>query len=98
MLYEESKPYTVQVRQRGQVTIPRKLRESLAIDDGDTLTVVPVGEALVLVPRALRVPELADRLASMMDEAGMSLGDLLEDLPRIREELYRERYEPDRAD
>lgn len=98
MLYEESKPYTVQVRQRGQVTIPRKLRESLAIDDGDTLTVVPVGEALVLVPRTLRVPELADRLASMMDEAGLSLGDLLDDLPRIREELYRERYDPGRAD
>lgn len=92
MLYDD-RPYSIQVRQRGQVTIPRRLRESLAIEDGDTLTVLPVGETLVLVPRQLRTPELIDRLAEVLDESGMTLNDLLADLPRIRETIYRERYQ-----
>lgn len=98
MLYDEPKPYHVQVRQRGQVTLPRKLRESLAIEEGDTLVAVPVGDTLMLLPQRLRVPELADQLAGMMEKAGLSLADLLEDLPRIREELYRERYETGREE
>ena len=31
------------------------------------------------------------QIANMMDEAGVTLTDLLEDLPKIREEIYRER-------
>lgn len=98
MIYDESKPYRLQVRQRGQVTIPQKLREVLAIEEGDTLVAVPVGDTLMLLPQRLRVPELADRLAGLMENAGLSLAELLEDLPRIREELYRERYEIGRED
>jgi AbrB family looped-hinge helix DNA binding protein len=98
MLTSELKPYSVQVRQRGQVTIPQRLRESLAIEDGDTLTVLQVGDALLLAPRALKTPALMDRLADMLDESGVTLADLLSDLPRIREEIYRERYQTNRED
>ncbi len=93
MLYSELKPYSIQVRQRGQLTLPRRLRESLAIEDGDTLTVFQVGETLLLAPRVLKTPEMIDRLADMLDESGVTLADLLADLPRIREEIYRERYQ-----
>lgn len=75
------------------MTIPRRLRESLAIEDGDTLTVFQVGDALLLAPRPLQTPLLMDRMADMLDESGMTLADLLADLPRIREEIYRERYQ-----
>lgn len=92
MVYD-SRPVRVLVRQRGQLTIPRNLRESLSIEDGDTLELVPVGDTLVIAPRPLQAPALADRLAGLMEEAGLSLADLLDELPRIREELYRERYE-----
>lgn len=93
MLYDDVRQYPIQVRQRGQVTIPRKVRESLAIEDGDTLVLLPVGETLILVPRQLRAPELMDRLASMLEASDVSLVDLLSDLPRIRESIYRERQQ-----
>lgn len=93
MLYEDSQSVRVLVRQRGQLTIPRKLRESLSIEEGDTLELLPIGDTLVIAPRPLLVPALADRLASMVDAAGLSLADLLDELPRIREESYREQYE-----
>lgn len=92
MLYNDLRPYPIQIRQRGQLTIPRKLRESFAIEDGDTLTILPVGDTLVLAPRALRSAELIDRLADMLDESDLSMAELLADLPRIREAIYSERY------
>ena len=92
-MLSDDRPYPIQARQRGQVTIPRRLRESLAIKDGDTLTVFQVGDALILTPRQLRTTELIDRMAEMLEQSGMTLNDLLADLPRIREEIYRERYQ-----
>ncbi len=93
MLNDDLRQYPIQVRQRGQVTIPRKVRESMAIEDGDTLVLLPVGETLILVPRQLRAPELMDRLAGMLEESEVSLADLLADLPGIRETIYRERQQ-----
>lgn len=95
MLYDELKPYAVQIRRRGQLTIPRQLRESLDIGDGDTLTALQFGDALVLASRVLQTPGLTERLASMLDEEGVTLADMLADLPRIREELTSERYRVD---
>ena len=93
MPYDDLRQYPIQVRQRGQVTIPRKVRESLAIEEGDTLVLLPVGETMILVPRQSRAPELMDRLAHMLEESDVSLADLLADLPGIRETIYRERQQ-----
>jgi bifunctional DNA-binding transcriptional regulator/antitoxin component of YhaV-PrlF toxin-antitoxin module len=88
----ETQKFAIQVRQRGQVTIPQKVRAALSIDEGDVLTAVQVGEALVLTPKRLKGPDLADKFARLMEQQGVSLADLLEDMPQIREELYQERY------
>lgn len=84
--------YTVQVRQRGQITLPSQARQALALAEGDALTLWQVGDALVLTSQAPRFPALADRLAELLDETGLSLADLLQDLPRIRSDIYRETY------
>ena len=88
----ETRSFTVQVRQRGQLTIPRKLRDALSIFEGDTLTLLQVGDVMLLSSKTLRTVELADRITGIMEDAGLTLADLLEDLPKVREELYRERY------
>jgi parallel beta-helix repeat protein len=42
--------------------------------------------------KVLRGPELGDKFVALMEEEGITLADLLEDLPKIREEIYREKY------
>ena len=84
--------YTIQVRRHGRITIPRPLREALAIEDGDTLTLLPLGDMLVITPRRLETPTLIDQMADMLDDSGLTLTDLLSDLPQIRESLYQEQY------
>jgi len=87
-----SQRFTAQIRQRGQLTIPQKLRESLAINDGDTMTLLQLGDNILLTPKSLRTFELGDQLTNMMAEEGLTLADLLNDLPQIRQEIYQEKY------
>lgn len=84
--------YTAQVRQRGQFTIPQKIRELLSIEEGDSLTVLMVGDAILLTPKTIRTQGLAEKIADMLDADGISLADLLQDLPQIRADIYQERY------
>lgn len=87
----ESQQFTVRMRSRGQVTIPRKLRDTLSMEDGDALTLVQMGDAIFLASKPPRTYELSNKIADMMDEKGLTLADLLEDLPKIREEILQER-------
>ncbi len=87
----DSQPFTVRMRSRGQVTIPRKLRDTLSIEDGDMLTFMQVGKGVFLMPKPPRVYELAKEISEIMEQEGVTLADLLEDLPKIREEILQER-------
>jgi AbrB family looped-hinge helix DNA binding protein len=84
--------FTIQVRQRGQVTIPSQVRDALAINEGDTLTLVQIGDALLVTPKRLRGPELGEQFVALMEEKDVALADLLQDLSTIREEIFAERY------
>jgi AbrB family looped-hinge helix DNA binding protein len=88
----ETQDFTIQVRQRGQITIPKKVREALSISEGDILTLVQVDEVFLLIPKKLKGAEITDRFTALMEAQGLTLNDLLEDLPQIRKELYEERW------
>lgn len=85
-----TKTYTVRLRGRGQVTIPKPVREQLAAAEGDMLTLLQLDDLLILSPQELRVPALQARFKEEMEEAGVSLADLLEGLAAEREAIYRE--------
>lgn len=82
----------VKVRARGQLTIPAALRKDLHIEDEAPLTIVKVGEALLLTPQTLKVDAVAKKALREMKKAGLSLEDLLADLDRQRTRYNRERY------
>ena len=45
----------------------------------------------MLIPRQPQVPRLADKIAGLMEEEGVSLADLLQGLKEEREAIWRER-------
>jgi bifunctional DNA-binding transcriptional regulator/antitoxin component of YhaV-PrlF toxin-antitoxin module len=83
---------TVKVRGRGQLTIPASLRKDLNLDDDAALTVVKVGDVLLLTPRKLIGDAVAKKAARAMKQAGVKLDDLLADLGKQRERYTQERY------
>lgn len=41
---------TVKIGRRGQITIPREIRRKLGLNQGDTITLIPEGEQVILRP------------------------------------------------
>jgi bifunctional DNA-binding transcriptional regulator/antitoxin component of YhaV-PrlF toxin-antitoxin module len=86
---------TVQVRQRGTLTLPAELLEKYGIQPGDTFRLVDLDGIFVLTPMVTMVPELAREIERARMEAGLSIEELLSGLREQRERYYREKYAGD---
>jgi AbrB family looped-hinge helix DNA binding protein len=79
--------FKVQVVRRGLITLPKELREQNRIDEGDTLTLIDLGEGVfVMSPRRSRVDEIANKLAREWRESGETLESMLTALREVRAE------------
>lgn len=81
---------TVQVRQRGTLTLPATLRDKYGIKPGDTFRLVDLDGVFVLTPMVPMVPELAREIDRFRQEAGVSVEELL---TVLREQRARYRSE-----
>lgn len=88
---------TVQVNQRGTLTLPAELRAKYNIEPGDTFHLVDLDGIFVLTPMVPMVPELAREIERARVEAGLTIEDLLEGLRERRERYYLEKYSGERA-
>lgn len=76
---------TIQVRERGVITLPADLREKYKIDTGQIFRLVDLDGIFVFVPMVPIVPELANEIERLRLEAGLSMEDLLVSLREQRE-------------
>ena len=93
---------TVQIRQRGTLTLPAELRDKYGIRNGDIFRLVDLDGVFVLTPMVPMVPELAREIEQMRQEAGLTTQELLVSLREQHETYYTEKYdastdEPDQA-
>lgn len=71
-------PAVIQVRERGQFTIPAEIRRAMDIQDGDVFSLVWIGDTLIATRKRLVAPEVATAIEALMQEEGVTLEDLLE--------------------
>lgn len=84
---------TLQMRAKGSITIPADLRKKYLLDDGDVFTLIDLGDgSFVLSPRVSIVPKLVAEMEAIREEAGVTVAEMLADVPEIRRQLYEERY------
>ena len=84
-----SDPITLQMAQRGVLTLPKSLREAYNLEAGDTLTLIDLGGVFVLSPRRSEVDRLADQIAGDLAQRGESLESMLLALRDVREQYGR---------
>lgn len=85
-------PTSVKVWRRGQLTIPKALREALHLEGDSHLSAFVVGSCLVLTPKRLLRASLARDIQRSMKAQGLTLEDLLEDLKKERRRYNKEAY------
>jgi AbrB family looped-hinge helix DNA binding protein len=92
MIATKEKPFYTEVRERGQVTIPKKLRDQYCLSEGSQLAVIPMGKAILLAPRPLPLDEARRKLMAIMRDSGISLKDMLKGLDEEREKIAKKHY------
>ena len=77
--------FQVQVVRRGIITLPKELREHNSIEEGDMLTLIDLGDGVVVIsPQRSRVDEIANKLAREWQDSGESLESMLSTLREVR--------------
>lgn len=71
---------SLSVRERGQVTLPKALRDALEIETGDRVRAVQVGDAIVLTPQRLELDALRKEFRRLMKKYQITPDDLLREL------------------
>jgi AbrB family looped-hinge helix DNA binding protein len=79
---------TIQIRQRGTLTLPADLREKYGIREGDSFRLIDLDGIFVLTPMVTMVPELAREIENARLEAGLSIEDLLTTIREQREKYH----------
>ena len=72
------------MREKGQVTIPAGIRQSLHLSSDSLLSVARVGNGILLTPGPSVFEAVSAKFAKMAEEKGITLENLLKDLKKIR--------------
>mgnify|MGYP001102397403 CR=1 FL=1 len=71
MATAEIKTSEIELRERGQLTLPKSLREALRLEPGEMLRAAKVGNAIVLTPQRMDLDALRQQMRRLMKEHGV---------------------------
>ena len=72
------------MREKGQVTIPAEIRESLHLSKDSLLSIARVGDGILLTPQPSVFESVSAKFAKAAQDKGITLQNLLKDLKKIR--------------
>jgi AbrB family looped-hinge helix DNA binding protein len=89
---QTARSVTAEIKSRGQLTIPKKIRELSRLEEGQAVSIIPVGDSVIITPKRLDLDDARREIKKILKAAGVSPEDLLEGLNEEREKLYQETY------
>jgi AbrB family looped-hinge helix DNA binding protein len=87
-----AKPMARKIKSRGQLTIPKKIRAVSHLEEGQVVSIIPVGDSIIVTPKKLELDEARIEIKKILKASGLTPEDLLIGLKEEREELYQEAY------
>ncbi len=89
---EETKVAIAEIKARGQLTIPKKIREMSHIEEGNVVSILPIGDSLIITPKRLELDEARRQFRKLVKASGLTIEELIEGLKEERTELFKETY------
>jgi AbrB family looped-hinge helix DNA binding protein len=72
------------MREKGQITIPANIRQSLHLSRDAVMSVTRVGDGILLSPKPSVFEALSDKFSKAAKTKGITLEGLLKDLKKFR--------------
>jgi bifunctional DNA-binding transcriptional regulator/antitoxin component of YhaV-PrlF toxin-antitoxin module len=88
----DQKTYSSEIKDRGQLTIPKGVREAGPLAPGQEVTIIPIGDSVLVTPRRLGAEEARQKLRRLLAASGLSVEELLAGLDEARGEVYGDTY------
>ncbi|GAB3808095.1 AbrB/MazE/SpoVT family DNA-binding domain-containing protein [Virgibacillus kimchii] len=80
------------ISSKGQVTVPKSIREKLKLDEGDRVAFIEDNGKIVITKASiLALRELQKDIGQEADKQGITEQDLQLELEKVREEMWNER-------
>jgi len=89
---EAVKTAVAEIKSRGQLTIPKKIRDMSHLEEGQVVSIIPVGDSVIITPKRLELDEARRQIRKIVKASGLSEKELLSGLKEEREKLYKETY------
>lgn len=83
------------IQEKGQVTIPARIRRKLGLKKGDLIAFVETDEGILITRQEVVALDLLKEIGDSLKAKGISLEELLEDGRAIRGDLLKEMYRID---
>jgi len=88
------KTYTSEIKARGQLTIPKRIRDSCTLEEGQVVSLIPVGDSVIITPKRLLLDEARREIRKILKATGLSAEELLAGVKEERKGLFEETYGP----
>lgn len=82
----------VKISSKGQITLPKKIRQELGINKGDWLEIYKLDEGRYALKKRTPLQELAEEIADEAREKGYTKEDLEETIEEVRKKLWKRLY------
>jgi AbrB family looped-hinge helix DNA binding protein len=89
---ETVKTAVAEIKSRGQLTIPKKIRDISHFEEGQVVSIILVGDSVIITPKRLELDEARRQIRRIIRASGLSEEELLTGLKEEREKLYKETY------
>jgi AbrB family looped-hinge helix DNA binding protein len=89
---EGAKAAVAEIKARGQLTIPKKIRETSHIEEGNVVSILPVGDSLIITPKRLELDEARRQLKKLLKASSLTIEELIGGLREERDDLFKETY------
>jgi AbrB family looped-hinge helix DNA binding protein len=89
---EDTKAAIAEIKARGQLTIPKKIRDISHIEEGNVVSILPIGDSLIITPKRLELDEARRQLKKLFKASGLTVEELVAVLREERTKLYKEIY------
>lgn len=76
---------TLQMAQRGVITLPKSLREAYRLHAGDRFTLLDLGGVFLLSPGCSEIDAIAEKVAAQWRRDGQTLASMLQALNEERD-------------
>ena len=74
------------------MTIPKKIRQKGQLEEGQAVSLIPVGDSVIVTPRQLPLDEARREIKKILRQTGLSVEEVLAGIREERETLYEEIY------